>query len=243
MTGSGQFCYDFHIHSCLSPCGDADMTPNNMVNMAKLNGLDAIAITDHNTCKNCGAAVKAGERAGLLVIPGMELCTREEIHVICLFPDVERAESFAGFIYDRLPGIPNRSDIFGDQLVLDDMDRVTGSEEKMLLNAVDIGVDSVKALVSEYDGAAFPAHIDKESYSILGVLGSIPPETGFFCAELSTLCERERFLADHPELSEFRFVVNSDAHYLWQISEREHSMSGEVSAGAILLSMNRQKIL
>ena len=86
--------YDLHLHSCLSPCGDMDMTPNNIVGMAKLLGYDIIALTDHNTCRNTPAAVQAGERQGLVVVPGMELCTREEAHVVCLFPTAEAALAF-----------------------------------------------------------------------------------------------------------------------------------------------------
>ena len=86
-----KFFYDFHLHSCLSPCGDDDMTPYNLVNMAKLLGYDIIALTDHNSCRYAASAVRAGEQAGLVVIPGMELCTQEEAHVVCLFPDVPSA--------------------------------------------------------------------------------------------------------------------------------------------------------
>ena len=96
--------YDLHIHSCLSPCGDNDMTPNNIVNMSLLNGMDMIALTDHNSCKNCRAAVRAGEEAGVTVVPGMELTTSEEAHVVCLFPTVEQAEAFGELCGVPFPG-------------------------------------------------------------------------------------------------------------------------------------------
>ena len=100
--------YDFHLHSCLSPCGDNDMTPYNLVNMAKIMGLDAIALTDHNTCLNCEAAMKVGKEAGVLVIPGMELCTDEEVHVVCLFPQLENALAFSEYVRERIPPVENR---------------------------------------------------------------------------------------------------------------------------------------
>ena len=116
--------YDFHLHSCLSPCGDNDMTPYNLVNMAKFVGFDMIALTDHNSCLNCGAAVQAGEHAGLLVVPGMELCTEEEAHVVCLFPSVDDAMGFHAYVQEHTIHMPNDPEVFGKQLVMDDTDKV-----------------------------------------------------------------------------------------------------------------------
>ena len=122
--------YDLHIHSCLSPCGDNDMTPNNIVNMSLLNGMDMIALTDHNSCKNCRAAVRAGEEAGVTVVPGMELTTSEEAHVVCLFPTVEQAEAFGDYVESRSPEIRNRPEIFGDQLIMDWQDFPASHQRK-----------------------------------------------------------------------------------------------------------------
>ena len=100
--------YDLHIHSCLSPCGDRDMTPNNIVNMALLAGLDMIALTDHNSCKNCPAFLRVAEQAGLVALPGMELCTAEECHVVCLFPTLDAAMAFDAMVETTLPPEENR---------------------------------------------------------------------------------------------------------------------------------------
>ena len=119
--------YDLHIHSCLSPCGDDDMTPANLVGMAAVKGLDVIALTDHNTCKNCPAAMHHGAEYGVTVIPGMELTTEEEIHVICLFPSLQDALSFDALIGSKLMPFPNREDIFGKQQIMNEKDEVTGN--------------------------------------------------------------------------------------------------------------------
>ena len=119
--------YDFHLHSCLSPCGDKDMTPYNLVNMAKILGMDAIALTDHNTAQNCRAALEVGEKIGLTVIPGMELCTSEEVHVVCLFDEVNNAEAFSEHVLSTVPPVKNRPDIFGDQLIMDSGDGIIGT--------------------------------------------------------------------------------------------------------------------
>ncbi|MFO7161402.1 MAG: PHP domain-containing protein, partial [[Clostridium] cellulosi] len=142
MIRDNRIYYDFHLHSCLSPCGDKDMTPNNIVNMAKLKGLGAIALTDHNTCGNCEATMKVGERTGLTVLPGMELCTSEDIHVVCLFKTLDGALQFEKEVKKTLPKIKNRPEIFGEQLILDDMDNTIGQEETLLINASGISVDS-----------------------------------------------------------------------------------------------------
>ena len=111
--------YDLHMHSCLSPCGADDMTPNNLVNMAALAGLQVIAVADHNTTKNVPAAVKVGREAGVLVVPAMELTTKEDIHVLCLLPDLDAAEAFRQYVYPRLPQRKNRPKAFGNQFVMD----------------------------------------------------------------------------------------------------------------------------
>lgn len=225
FSGKVELYYDFHLHSCLSPCGDADMTPNNIVNMAKLKGLDAIALTDHNACGNCAAAMEAGEREGVIVLPGMELCTAEDIHVVCIFPKLSFALEFEKEIRKTLPKIKNRPDIFGEQLILDGGDRVVGREETLLITASGIGIDGVFALCRGFGGTAFPAHADKQANGIVGVLGAIPPEVGFAAVELSPRCDAEDFSAKNPSLGSRRILRDSDAHYLWEISERTNSIA------------------
>jgi 3',5'-nucleoside bisphosphate phosphatase len=216
--------YDFHLHSCLSPCGDADMTPNNIVNMAKLKGLDAIALTDHNSCGNCGATMRAGARGGLIVLPGMELCTSEDIHVVCLFAALDGALAFENEVRRTMPVIKNRPEIFGEQLLLDDMDNLSGSEDRLLIAASGISVDNVLPLCRGFGGTAFPAHADKPANGIIQILGTIPPECGFASAEISTLCDMPAFLPANPSLRGLRILRDSDAHYLWDISDRQNAL-------------------
>lgn len=217
--GMRSYTYDLHMHSCLSPCGDNDMTPNNLVNMAALLGCEILALTDHNSAKNTPAAVAAGEKAGLLVLPGMELCTAEEAHVVCLFETVEQALAFDAFVAAHSMRIENRPDIFGEQLILDENDAVIGTEESLLIAATTIGVGEVRALAEQYGGTAFPAHIDKDSYSVTAALGAIPPEAGFTAAELSAEGDREALVKRYPELAAMQLLRDSDAHYLHLMRE------------------------
>lgn len=227
--------YDLHMHSCLSPCGDADMTPNNMVNMAILNGLQVVALTDHNSCKNCPAFLEVARRSGILAIAGMELCTAEEIHVVCLFPELAAAMAFDEEVYHKVPDIQNRPEIFGEQWVMDENDAVLRSETRLLINASAISITEAVPLVKKYGGVVFPAHVDKSAYSVLSNLGFLPPECGFTTVEVKS---PESFLANEEnrqKIAGCQVVTDSDAHYLWDIAEPVHTLElSACSAGRVL---------
>ena len=142
-----RYYYDLHIHSCLSPCGDDDMTPNNIAGMGVLNGLNIMALTDHNTTKNCPAFFKAAKKQGIIPIAGMELTTAEDIHVVCLFPTLELAMEFDSFVEAHRIPIPNRTDIFGFQQIMNENDEVVGEEANLLSMATDIMIDDVYEIV------------------------------------------------------------------------------------------------
>ncbi len=206
--------YDFHIHSCLSPCGDSDMTPQNIVNMSKIMGFDAIALTDHNTARNCPAVMKIGEDVGITVIPGMELCTSEEVHVVCLFPDLEKALLFSDYVYSTLPHIKNKPSIFGEQIICNENDEVIGTEEKLLITASGISCAKAVETVKKYGGICYPAHIDRSSFSILSNLGTIDESFGFSCAEIFDMTKEKELKEKHPYLNNLKIISDSDAHYL-----------------------------
>ncbi|HJD04035.1 MAG TPA: PHP domain-containing protein [Candidatus Mediterraneibacter caccogallinarum] len=216
--------YDLHIHSCLSPCGDDDMTPANIAGMAAVKGLDVIALTDHNSCRNCPAAIYHGEKHGVTVIPGMELTTREEVHVICLFPTLENALAFDSLVYKELMPFPNREDIFGKQQIMDPTDRVIGTVENLLINATSIPFDDVFSLTASYGGIAYPAHVDKASNSLLSNLGFVPPDSTFACAEFHDFENLHRIKKEHPYFEGCRAICCSDAHYLEDILEPEYQI-------------------
>ena len=211
--------YDLHLHSCLSPCGDNEMTPYNLVNMAKIFGYDIIALTDHNTCANCGAAIQAGEQAGITVVPGMEICTSEEIHCVCLFPSLEKAQAFSDYIYGTLPKIKNKEKIFGEQLIMDSADGILGKEEILLTTASSISIDALPALVSGYDGVCYPAHIDRSSYSIISSLGDFSPDLKVSCFELTVKADEKEYLEKYPATRGKIILRSSDAHYLTNMLE------------------------
>ena len=222
-----KYFYDLHLHSCLSPCGDMDMTPNNIVNMAKLLGLDIIALTDHNTSLNCPAAVKVGESVGVTVIPGMELTTCEDIHAVCLFPTLDRALEWSEYVDAHRIKIRNRAEIYGEQVIMDENDERIGEIEHLLLPATEISIVSAYKTVKGFGGICYPAHIDRDSLSILAVLGEIDPSCGFKTAELADISKLPALKRLHPILNDMNIITCSDAHYLENMREAEHFMELE----------------
>ena len=217
-----KYYYDLHLHSCLSPCGSEDMTPANLAAMCALAGLEIVALTDHNTTGNCAPFCRAAAGHGLLALAGMELCTQEDIHVVCLFPSPEAALPFEDYVSAHLPQIPNKRDLFGPQIRMGDEDQILGEDDRFLAGSTDIPIYEVSGLVAEFGGVAVPAHIDRPSYSLLGVLGLWDPDLRFATAELSHNCPPD--FSQRPDLAGLRLITSSDAHYLEQVWGAEHSM-------------------
>lgn len=234
------FC-DLHIHSALSPCGDNDMTPNNIVNMAVLCGLNIIAVTDHNTVGNVSAAMKVAENLPITVVPGMELETVEEVHFVCLFPNLKTAKAFDEWLAPfRLP-IKNRPEIFGEQLYLNEQDEVVGTEEKLLVTAVSCSIYDAAPKVRALGGAIFPAHVDKSSYSIISNLGTVPEDLNFTTVEISKNITKEEALLKYPYLSNYQIITDSDSHYLDSFYETQNPIElSEPTAKALIEKLNQK---
>ena len=216
-----KYFYDLHIHSCLSPCADDDMTPGNIAGMATLKGLNILALTDHNSCKNCPAFFKIAKAHGIIPVAGVELTTAEDIHAVCLFRTLEDAMSFGALIEDRRIRIKNDATIFGRQLIVDENDEPCGEEPDLLINAVNLSLDEAYEEVTARGGVCYPAHIDRSSNGIISMLGDFPPEPGFSAFELNDIASLDDSLAKFPILKERNLVhvASSDAHYLTDISE------------------------
>lgn len=193
------------------------MTPNNIVNMAVIKGLDVIAVTDHNSCGNAAAVMEAAGD-NILVIPGIEAETSEEVHVACYFPTLEAAYELERLIKSSSTPIKNRPEIFGRQYFMDADDNIIGEEENLLVCASGIDIYTLVDTVHQLGGAAVPAHIDRASNSVLANLGFLPPDLCVSTLEI-TAKNREALA---PEYSGFNILTNSDAHYLENIAERQY---------------------
>ena len=213
------------------------MTPANITGMAVIKGLDVIAVTDHNSCKNCPAVLAAAREYGILAIPGMEINTSEEVHAVCLFEELKAAMEFDAYVYDRLLPFPNKEEIFGRQLIYNDRDEICGTVPNLLINAADVSFEGLWELVRGYGGVMFPAHVDKTANSLIANLGFIPPDSRFQTAEVKDLTRLHGLKKTDPYLEKCRIISNSDAHYLEHIHEpkltlevKEKSIRGILAA-------------
>ncbi len=206
--------YDFHIHSCLSPCADMDMTPHSIAGMSYINGLNAIAVADHNTARNIRAVTLACEEFGITVVPAIEAESAENIHLLCLFPSIEAAEQMGQLLENNLPPIKNRPDIFGEQVIMNEIDEKTGEVEKLLINATTLSIEDIKREVENLDGICIAAHIDREKNGIVAILGCVPDELKFSTLEMSG---RANLLIEDDG---YKYISDSDAHNLVSISEK-----------------------
>ena len=195
---------DLHMHSCLSPCGDDAMTPADLVGMATLNGLQLIALTDHNSARNCPAAQAAAREYGIGFIPGMEVNTAEDVHCVCLFPGLEPALAFDRYIHDRLPPVKNKPEIFGCQTIVHP-DGTEDTEELLLITACGVSIMELPSLVAEYGGLCWPAHVDRDSNGLFAMLGIWPEELDVRAAEI-------RFEKPDGVPEGLKIIRASDAH-------------------------------
>ena len=216
-----RYYYDLHIHSCLSPCGDDDMTPNNIAGMGAVAGLQILALTDHNTCGNCPAFFDACKRYGIIPIAGMELTTTEDIHLVCLFEQLENAMRFDTYIYKHILPVENVPEIFGRQLFMDGEDNIIGEQNRLLLSATDIGIESAASLVHSYGGICYPAHVDRSANGIIAILGDFPEYLGFSACEFYDQTMYESYCKRYSAIKQCMTVCSSDAHNLGQIRDAD----------------------
>ncbi len=238
----GSFSYDLHIHSCLSPCGSDDNTPCNIAGMAAVQGLNIFALTDHNTAKNCPAAMAAAEQYGVLCIPGLEVTTAEEVHVVCLFSSLEAALCFDDEIYHHLIKVKNNTEIFGHQYIYGLNDEIVGEEENLLINATDIEFSKLFPMAEAHGGVAFPAHIDKDAYSLFSNLGFIPPECTFKTVEVKNPAKLTELVGSFPYLNNCMVLTNSDAHYLEHINPPKNTIDLPVLSHTALINKIKRPI-
>ena len=197
---------DLHIHSCLSPCGDDGMTPADLVGLSLLNGLDVIALTDHNSCKNCPAAFAAAQEYGIGFVPGAEVTTSEDIHCVCLLPTLEAAMAFDAALEQHLPPIPNRREIFGNQILISP-DGTCGEYPNLLISATDLSIIDLPDFAAQFGGICYPAHVDREANGLFSILGTWPEDLHVKAAEIR-FCDPGGLPAGIPLLQ------GSDAHRL-----------------------------
>lgn len=208
---------DLHIHTVLSPCGDLDMSPANIVRKSLDEGLGIIGITDHNSTKQCRVVQDLGHHHGIQVLSGVEVTTKEEVHCLAFFGQEAQLQEFQQFLDDRLPAIPNQPQKFGYQVVVDSQDLILEEEEQLLISAINADINEIAALVHALDGIFIPAHVDKLQNSIFSQLGFIPPDIAAEGMEISRHITQKQAVEKHPGIAGFALIQSSDAHYLNEI--------------------------
>jgi 3',5'-nucleoside bisphosphate phosphatase len=211
------FRADLHIHTVLSPCGDLDMSPANIVSKAVQVGLDIIGITDHNTTRHCQLISRLAAEKGFFVMQGAEVTTKEEVHCLAFFENTDALNTFQEFLDANLSNIPNDPSIFGHQVQVDEHEMIIYKEKKLLINAIAKTIKEVEDFVHDLDGLFIPAHIDRKKNSIYSQLGFLPENMKADALEISKASSPEKFSEEHSEILDYRIIRSSDAHYPKQI--------------------------
>ena len=211
---------DFHIHSCLSPCGDLDMTPRNIVDKALALGLDLIAISDHNASENIAAVIKSAEGTQLSILAGMEVTSSEEVHILALFENLDSIRQFQKIVYKNLISVEIDQRMIQDQVVVNEKDEVEGFNEFPLLGASLLSLEEIVEKIHQLNGLAIASHVDKESYSIIAQLGFIPDNLQLDGLEISPFSKVEDAREKFSDCNRFPIVTFSDAHYLKDLGSR-----------------------
>ena len=202
--------FDLHIHSCLSPCANLEMSPAEIVKRAVEAGMDGIALTDHQSARNTPAIAECARRAGLNCLFGLEVCTAEEVHTLAIFDSVEQALAMTDWVYEAMPKRVNDPDTFGDQPVVTWDDDIVEMEWRILAMGCRRTIPETAAKCRELGGMYLAAHIDRPNFSVYSQLGGIP-EGCFDAVELSRTADESAWL---PKAAGYAVTRSSDAHNL-----------------------------
>lgn len=228
---------DLHIHTVLSACAEIEMLPELIVERAQELGLGLVAVTDHNSAENSAAMLAAARETGIAVLPGMEVQTREEVHLLCLFDTLEQVTCWQREVYDHLPLLRNRDDVFGTQVVLDVSGAIVGRNDRLLMTSTSFTVEQAAHRVHGLDGVCIPAHVDRPAYSIIANLGFVPPGLDIVGVEISPNTGPVQAREDYPQLASYSLVAGGDAHRLGEVTRRMTLKMADASVAEISLAL------
>jgi 3',5'-nucleoside bisphosphate phosphatase len=214
------FRADLHIHTVLSGCAEIEMIPSLILWQAEKKGLNLIAITDHNACHNAEAVMEAAVGTNIHVLPGMELQSKEEVHILCLFDKVESCKEWQEKVFEKLSPMANKEDLFGPQYVVNAAGDWLWTEDRLLAQSADMTLEEIVDQVASLGGMAIPAHVDRPSYSLLSNLGLIPPDLAVTALEVTPYFNPKKGFLEWPQLKDWCLIVNGDAHRLNEIQDR-----------------------
>jgi len=209
---------DLHLHTVASACAEPEMTPPAIAARARELCLDLIAVTDHHCVENVEAVMRAGAARGLSVLPGMEVQTREEVHVLCLFEGLDAARDWQAWVWAHLPDLPNREAFFGVQRIVDAAGTRVGTNARLLQTSVNLGFEQVLARATASGVLALPAHVDRPRYSLFANLGMVPAGVSLAAAEISRHLTAAEARARFPGLAGLALIQSGDAHRLAEMT-------------------------
>ena len=221
------FKADLHVHTVLSPCGDLEMSPVNIVEEAARKHIDILGITDHNSTKHGVLIKQLAEKKGIFVLCGAEVTTKEDIHCLTFFETVEALTDFQDFLEAHLKYVKNKPEIFGYQVVVDEHDNIIEEVDTLLISALDQTIDQVEQKVHKLGGLFIPAHIDRPAYGLIGQLGFVPPGMAADAFEISGYTNCEEMIDKYKYLAGYTFIKNSDAHIPEQLGTRYNLLEME----------------
>jgi len=204
---------DLHIHTLLSPCGDLEMSPANIVSLACERGMNIIGITDHNTTRQCELVWKLAQKTNLTVIPGCEMTSREEVHCLGLFEDFDALRFFQDYLDQHLTIIPHNATLFGFQVLVDEDENILEELDNYLGASLDVSVEEIEQKVHELSGIFIPAHIDRPRNSLFSQLGFFPPELKVDALQISKLAEESAIREKYKISQDMTIVKFSDTHF------------------------------
>jgi PHP family Zn ribbon phosphoesterase len=231
------FTADLHVHTVLSACAEMEMLPEFILERAQELGLNLIAVTDHNSAENAAAMLSTAKGAGITVLPGMEVQTREEVHLLCLFDTLEQVVDWQQVVYAHLPPLKNKDQVFGTQVVLDVDGEPVGTNDRLLATSVSLSVDQVVQRVRGLRGLCIPSHVDRPAYSLIANLGFIPPDLEVVGVEISHLVGPKEARARFPQLEHYSLVADGDAHRLKEMARRTTLKMAEPTVAEIALAL------
>ena len=208
---------ELHVHTVLSPCADVEMIPPLIIEKAVADGINLIAITDHNATANIAAVRSAAQGTDVTVLPGMELQTAEEIHVICLFDELEQAYTLQKVVDQNLPPLPNNIDFFGEQFIVDETGDFIRREERLLLASTSLSLSEAWDTVTQLGGLLIPAHVNRKAYGLIPTLGFVPTDIPIDILEISSHLRLDQAVATIPQVAGYSLIQSGDAHFLEDI--------------------------
>lgn len=229
---------DLHIHTCLSPCSDLHMTPSAIAKTASEKDLDIIAVTDHNSAENVPAAKKTGENNGITVLAGMEVTSKEEVHVLALFEHYEEIQKLQEIIYEKLQQGENDVREFGEQVVVNEYNEVLSFNPRLLIGATGLSLKTIVDTIHSFGGLSIASHVDREAFGVVSQLGFIPEDVQFDALEMSPRIDRKKAEHIFGNFNSIPWISSSDAHSLEEIAKRKtHFFIEEPSFNEITLAL------